>query len=72
MEELTIIQIEREIDELRNLIPDNKDLDEARRLICQAQNIMQKHIQKAFVPAEWKHTRTVAPSHSTYNLAPSE
>jgi len=68
--EPTIIEIEWQIDTLRNCIPTNKDLDEAKVLLCRAQNLMQKHIEKAYPPSEWQHTRTIAPTQSVYNQYP--
>lgn len=65
-----IIETESQIDILRNSIPDNKDLDEAKRLICQAQNIIQKHIERVYPANQWLHCKTVMPSCSSYNLEP--
>jgi len=67
-----IIEIENQIGTLRHAIPSNKDLEEAKVFICKAQNIMQKHIEKAYSPSEWMHTRTTAPTKSVYNLYPTE
>ena len=66
-----IIEIESEIDILRKDIPNNPNLDEAKKLICMAQTIMQKHIEKAYAPSLWQHTKTAAPCQSTYNLLPT-
>lgn len=68
--EPNIIEIEAQIDTLRHCIPTNKDLDEAKVLLCKAQNLMQKHIEKAYAPSEWMHTKTAAPTQSSYNLYP--
>ena len=67
-----IIEIEAQVDALRHCMPNNKDLEEAKVLLCKAQNIMQKHIEKAYAPSEWVHVRTVPATHSTYNLQPTE
>lgn len=69
--EPNIIEIEAQIDTLRHCMPTNKDLDEASVLLCRAQNLMQKHIEKAYAPSEWRHTNTVAPTQSSYNLYPT-
>jgi hypothetical protein len=66
-----LIALERHLNDVRHEIPDITDLDESRRLICQAQNHMQKHIEKTSPVPMWKHVKTVAPSQSTYNLIPA-
>ncbi len=63
-----VVEIEAQIDTLRHCLPDSKDLEEAKRLLCQAQNILQKHIEKTVAPADWMHVKTVAPTQSTYGL----
>lgn len=56
---MDIIEIEECLGELRKQIKDTTDdLTEAKVLICKAQNIIQKWIEKNKPQSEWKHTRT--------------
>ena len=58
---MDIIEIEECLGELRKQIKDTTDdLTEAKVLICKAQNIIQKWIEKNKTNAEWKHTRTTS------------
>ena len=58
---MDIIEIEECLGELRKQIKDTtEDLTEAKVLICKAQNIIQKWIEKNKPNAEWKHTRTTS------------
>lgn len=56
---MDIIEIEECLGELRKQIKDNnEELTESKILICKAQNIIQKWIEKNRSRSEWKHTRT--------------
>lgn len=68
---MNLPEIDTELTILRNEIPEQEKLLDAKRLICQAQNIIQKHIEKYFPPSEWQHTKTEAPVKSSYNLTPT-
>jgi hypothetical protein len=56
---MDIIEIEECLGELRKQIHgESEELTNARILICNAQNIIQKWIEKNKQRSEWKHTRT--------------
>lgn len=56
--ETNLIEIERALDVLRKDIPDNiKQIEESKFLICKAQNILQKYIEKIEPTQNWKHTK---------------
>jgi hypothetical protein len=56
---MDIIEIEECLGELRKQIQgESEELTNARILICNAQNIIQKWIEKNKQRSEWKHTRT--------------
>ena len=69
--ETSIIEIESRINTLRQSIPSGENLEEAKILICKAQNIIQKHIEKTHTPSAWLHTRTEKVTQPVYNLAGS-
>ena len=64
-----IIEIESAIDSLRHELPNTKDLEEASVLLCRAQNIMQKHIEKNYPVSEWVHYKTHCTKGFTGQLA---
>lgn len=57
---MEIIEIEECLGELRKQIQgESEELTNAKISICNAQNILQKWIEKNRSKTEWKHTRTV-------------
>lgn len=57
-----IIEIESGIDAYRKQLPDSGSLLEAKILIVKAQNIMQKHIERNFIPSAWRHQNIIRDS----------
>lgn len=70
--ETSIIEIESRINTLRQSIPSGGNLEEAKILICKAQNIIQKHIEKTHIPSAWLHTRTEKVTQYNNFAEPSE
>lgn len=58
---MNIIEIEQQFGYLRNQLPSNADFDPIRRNICDAQNTLQKYIEKTIHISYWKHVKTMAP-----------
>jgi hypothetical protein len=55
------IEVEQCLGEIRKMINgNNSELDQSRSLICQAQNILQKWIEKNIPIHEWRHIKTNA------------
>jgi hypothetical protein len=55
------IEAEECLGEIRKMINGNyPELDQSRSLICQAQNILQKWIEKNVPTQEWRHLKTNA------------
>lgn len=55
------IEAEECLGEIRKMISGNyPELEESKSLICQAQNLIQKWIEKNIPTSEWKHLKTKA------------
>lgn len=55
------IEAEECLGEIRKMISGNyPELEESKSLICQAQNLIQKWIEKNTPTSEWKHLKTKA------------
>jgi hypothetical protein len=53
---MDIIEIEQSLGYLRNALKEEStQIDEAKILICKAQNIIQKWIEKNYAKDKWKH-----------------
>ena len=55
------IEAEECLGEIRKMISGNyPELEQSKSLICQAQNLIQKWIEKNIPISEWKHQKTNA------------
>lgn len=63
---MNIIEIERNLDILRKNIQDTAKLNEAKVLICKAQNLIQNWIENNYTIEYWQHRNTQVISKSIF------